>query len=380
MRGREVADPGAGPHRPDAADAAHHPGRLTHDYVRHGTTSLFAALDIATGSGHRPALTAATATRSSCVSSRPSTPPCPRSWTCTWSGQLRHPQDPGDQDLAAAPPSLPPALHPDLRLLAQPGRALVRRADQPQTPPLSPPQRRRAGSRHPRLDQAWNDDPKPFVWTKTADEILDTLAATAHELTTQDTRFRVDVQVLEGPLSRCRPPGARVWTAAHSASSSGPRGELASYAFGWTTGSEPHVARLSIGIGAGNPGGGTFHAVVFEHEDGHAFSLIDEPFERVPQGGPDLTADQARAHEDLPFVWWVADHVMEHDRRAWWMRHWLLGTTASRPSRSSSVANPFCWLATRPTTGSGNSSARRAQTAAPARSDTSTTPWTKIRP
>lgn len=106
----------------------------------------------------------------------------------------------------------------------------------------------------------------------------------------------------------------------------GPRGELASYAFGWTTGSEPHVARLSIGIGVGNPGGGTFHAVVVVHEDGHAFSLIDEPFEHVPQGGPDLTADQARAHEDLAFVWWVADHIMERDRRARWMRHWLLGT------------------------------------------------------
>ena len=24
--------------------------------------------------------------------------------------------------------------------------------------------------------QAWNDDPKPFVWTKTAQEILDSLA------------------------------------------------------------------------------------------------------------------------------------------------------------------------------------------------------------
>jgi hypothetical protein len=106
----------------------------------------------------------------------------------------------------------------------------------------------------------------------------------------------------------------------------GPRGELASYAFGWTTGSDPHVARMSIGIGAGNPGGGTFHAVVFRHEDGHAFALVDEAFERVPEGGPDLTAEQARAHEDLPFVWWVADLVMERDPRAWWMRHWLLGT------------------------------------------------------
>jgi hypothetical protein len=26
-------------------------------------------------------------------------------------------------------------------------------------------------------------------------------------------------------------------------------------------------------------------------------------------------------------VWWVVDRVMERDRRAWWMRHWLMGTT-----------------------------------------------------
>src|SRR5689334_22734903 len=77
-----------------------------------------------------------------------------------------------------------------------------------------------------------------------------------------------------------------------------PRGELASYAFGWVTGADPHVARVSIGIGVGNPGGGTFHAVIFVNEDGPAYSLVDEPFEHVPQGGPDLTADQARAHRD----------------------------------------------------------------------------------
>ncbi|GAA2533864.1 hypothetical protein GCM10010201_36400 [Pilimelia columellifera subsp. columellifera] len=102
---------------------------------------------------------------------------------------------------------------------------------------------------------------------------------------------------------------------------------MASYAFGWTTGSDPHVARLSVGIGVGNSGGGTFHAVVFDHEDAYAFSLTDEPFEQVPQGGPDLTVDQARGHDDLPFVWWVAEQVMDRDRRAWWMRHWLLGAS-----------------------------------------------------
>jgi hypothetical protein len=108
----------------------------------------------------------------------------------------------------------------------------------------------------------------------------------------------------------------------------GPRGELASYAFGWATDADPAVGRLTIGIGAGNPGGGTFHAVVVPHGASHAFSLVDEPFEQVPEGGPDLTAEQAHAHEDLQFIWWVADHVMERDRRAWWMRHWLLGTRA----------------------------------------------------
>ncbi|MDG4798748.1 hypothetical protein [Micromonospora sp. WMMD1082] len=136
----------------------------------------------------------------------------------------------------------------------------------------------------------------------------------------------MDVQVLEGSFVEVPDAGATGMVRRAFGEFVGPGGELASYAFGWTTGSDPHVGRLSIGIGVGNPGGGTFHAVVFHHQDGHAFSLTDEPFEQVPQGGPDLTAEQARAHEDLPFVWWVADHVMERDRRAWWMRHWLLGT------------------------------------------------------
>jgi len=124
----------------------------------------------------------------------------------------------------------------------------------------------------------------------------------------------------------------------------GPRGELASYAFGWTTGSEPPVAAMSIGIGAGNPGGGTFHAVMHEHGDGHAFSLTDEPFEDVPEGGPDLTADQARAHADLPFVWWVADLVMERDRRAWWMRHWLVGTSCIQTGEVFARREPVLYV------------------------------------
>ncbi|MGI8335162.1 hypothetical protein ACRYCC_34880 [Actinomadura scrupuli] len=136
----------------------------------------------------------------------------------------------------------------------------------------------------------------------------------------------MDVQVLEGSFVEVPTADAMGMDRRAFGEFVGPQGELASYAFGWTTGPVPHLARLSIGIGAGNPDGGTFHAVMFWHEGGHAFSLADEPFEHVPQGGPDLVADQARTHVDLPFVWWVADRVMERDRRAWWMRHWLLGT------------------------------------------------------
>jgi hypothetical protein len=138
----------------------------------------------------------------------------------------------------------------------------------------------------------------------------------------------VKIQVLEGSLVEMPTAGVMGMDRRAFGEFVGPQGELASYAFGWITGADQHIARLSIGIGAGTPGGGTFHAVMFPHEDGHAYALTDERFERVPEGGPDLTAGQARAHVDLPFVWWVADCVLERDRRAWWMRHWLLGTTS----------------------------------------------------
>ncbi|MEU0548396.1 hypothetical protein [Micromonospora sp. NPDC005979] len=124
----------------------------------------------------------------------------------------------------------------------------------------------------------------------------------------------------------------------------GPRGELASYAFGWTTNSEHHVARLTVGIGAGNPGGASIHAIIFNSENSYACSLVDEPFERVPEGGPDLTATEARAHEDLPFIWWVVDLVMERDRRARWMKHWLLGTSSIQTGEVFDQKEPILYV------------------------------------
>ena len=60
------------------------PARMTHDYVRHGITSLFVALDVASGSViAQHYRRAGTATRSSCGSSSSSAPPSPPPWTCT---------------------------------------------------------------------------------------------------------------------------------------------------------------------------------------------------------------------------------------------------------------------------------------------------------
>lgn len=124
----------------------------------------------------------------------------------------------------------------------------------------------------------------------------------------------------------------------------GSGGELASYAFGWSTESEHHVARLTVGIGAGNPGGASFHAIVFNNENRYACSLVDEPFERVPEGGPNLTASEARAHPDLPFIWWVVDRVMERDRRARWMEHWLLSTTSIQTGEVFDRKEPILYV------------------------------------
>jgi hypothetical protein len=106
------------------------------------------------------------------------------------------------------------------------------------------------------------------------------------------------------------------------------RGELASYALGWTSGHEDRVGYLTIGIGAGNAGGGSFHVEYRDLDDGPGMLLVDRPFEDVPEGGPDLTRDEALAHEDLDFVWVVADEVMLQDRRAWWMEHYVRATGA----------------------------------------------------
>jgi transposase len=105
------------------------PERRTHDYARHGTTTLFAALDIATGEvigelhrRHRSAeflqfLRTIEANVPSQLDIH------------LRDGQLRDPQDAHHQGLVRTASPFPCPFHPDLGVLAQSGRALVRHAD-----------------------------------------------------------------------------------------------------------------------------------------------------------------------------------------------------------------------------------------------------------
>ena len=153
--------------------------RRTHDYVRHGTTSLFAALDARTGQVigqcHRrysPGLGVPQVSRCHRVRGARRVGRAP---DCR---QLRHPQDGADPELVRQAPPLPYSFHAHQRLLAEPGGALVRSAHRKAVAPGRASEQRRTGGCHKgyRYLDVTNEDPKPLVWTKTADQILASVA------------------------------------------------------------------------------------------------------------------------------------------------------------------------------------------------------------
>jgi len=144
------------PMRPGQAE------RRAHDYRRHGTTTLFAALDVATGfvlgecHGRHRALEFRRFLE--CIEAaapgRPGTAPGAR--------QLLHPQDSRDPPLAAPPSPLPPALHPHGRILAEPGGAMVRASHPAPAAARCPSLDRRVGDLHPRLHRPKQSAAAPF--------------------------------------------------------------------------------------------------------------------------------------------------------------------------------------------------------------------------
>ena len=152
------------------------PERRTHDYVRHGTTTLFAAMNVADGTvisslhrRHRATEFKKFLTKIDDRGPRRSRhPPDLR--------QLRHPQAPHHQDLARRPPPSARCISPRP---TPPGSNLVERffgyvtADLLQRSDHRSVQALEADIRA--WVKAWNDDPKTFVWTKTAEQILASL-------------------------------------------------------------------------------------------------------------------------------------------------------------------------------------------------------------
>jgi transposase len=158
------------------------PQRQTHDYTRHGTTNLYAALEAASGK-----VIAQMTSRH-------------RAIECNRFLQLIDQQVPAGLDVHVICDNSSTHKTPDIQrwLLSHPRihlhftptysswLNLVERWFSELTSKWrkrgthrSVPQRKRSIQA---WIEAWNQDPRPFVWTKTADEILDTIAAYCHRI------------------------------------------------------------------------------------------------------------------------------------------------------------------------------------------------------
>ncbi len=131
------------------------PERATHDYKRHGTSSLYAALDLATGrvigrlhSKHR-----AIEFKKFLPTLRPRSSPPTSTCTSLLDNASTHKTPVIKRWLLRAHPRFKPALHPDQQLVAEPRRALVRRADHQEAQALRAPLRPAAQPGHPSVDR-----------------------------------------------------------------------------------------------------------------------------------------------------------------------------------------------------------------------------------
>jgi transposase len=154
--------------------------RATHDYTRHGTTNLYAALDVASGNviteltaRHRAiefrrflihidqAVPAELAVHVICDNSSTHKTPAIQRWL------LAHPRF-----QLHFTPTYSSWLNLVERWFAELTNRKLRRSAHRSVAELE--------ADVTAWIAAWNDDPRPFVWTKTADEILDNLARYLH--------------------------------------------------------------------------------------------------------------------------------------------------------------------------------------------------------
>ena len=136
------------------------PERATHDYERHGTSSLYAALDITTGK-----VIGSLHARHRAIEFKKFLQTIDREVPDDLDVHLvldnasTH-KTPAIKKWLAAHPRFVAALHPDLKLVAEPRRALVRRTDHQEAPARRAPLDPSAQRRHPRLDRHLERQPQ----------------------------------------------------------------------------------------------------------------------------------------------------------------------------------------------------------------------------
>ena len=147
------------------------PERQTHDYIRNGTTTLFAALEVATGRVERACLPRhrhQEFLRSSTRSRRPT-----RGSSCTWSATTTPPTNTPQSTHGWPTTRGSPCTSPRPR---DPGSTWSRSSSgsSPAKPSAAAPSARSANSIEAitAFIDGWNERCQPFVWTKDADTII----------------------------------------------------------------------------------------------------------------------------------------------------------------------------------------------------------------
>jgi hypothetical protein len=149
---------------------------MSHDYVRHGTIDLYAALNLATG-----VVTHQLAARNRAVEFQKFMNLIDRSVPAGGGGarrvgQLLHAPDLVDPTVAGPSPPLPVPLHVHQLVMDEPRGTVVRGDHQQMDPARHAPQRQRTSGVDHRAGPHLDDDPRPYLWHKTFDEILDSLS------------------------------------------------------------------------------------------------------------------------------------------------------------------------------------------------------------
>jgi hypothetical protein len=188
------------------------PQRQAHDDTRHGTTNLDAALDVASGkviSQMTPRHRAVEFKRFLAHGDR--AVPAELALHVIWDNSSTHKTR--GSAVAGGPSAGAAARHPDRQLLAEPGRAVVRRADEHVAAPREPPQCPGAGPVDPpmggslerasaavRVDQDRRRDPRHDRHLLPANQPLRTLGALWCSRFHRAVLFAAAVQRLAGPV------------------------------------------------------------------------------------------------------------------------------------------------------------------------------------